>query len=181
MCQARRFGSRAAQACPWIWKLQTWMKATLHKVFAVRDQPKANTLLSWAAHPCQEVNNIPHPYPSLPCSALWLLAIMEVWPSKANPAWAFHLQGMQACVLRAALHSISIVSKHSHHCKQVCTINAAKSRPRYTQEAVETCMLSSEICMQPIWAFTLILIQSNCEDEIKYDHIIAAALPSWVM
>jgi len=57
------------------------MAAALHKVFAVSDQPKANTLLTWAAHPCQEVDNIPHPYPSLPCSALWLLAIVEVRPA----------------------------------------------------------------------------------------------------
>ena len=62
-----------------------WMEAALHKVFAVSDQPKASTVLTWAAHP---VDNIPHPYPSLPCSALWLLATVEVWPSKASPAWA---------------------------------------------------------------------------------------------
>ncbi len=104
-----------------------WMEAALHEVFAVRNQPKANTLLTWAAHPhqslfhsgllsCQQVDNIPHP--SLPCSALWLLAVVEVWPSKANPTWVLHLQGMQACVLRAALHSISVVSKQAQQILQ---------------------------------------------------------------
>ena len=100
-----------------------WMEAGLHRVFAVSDQPKANTLLTWAAHPCQEVDNIPHAYPSLPCSALWLLATVEVWLCTASPAWAFHLQGMQARVLRAALHSIGIVSKQawppSQHAKSI--------------------------------------------------------------
>lgn len=98
-------------------------EAGLHRVFAVSDQPKANTLLTWAAHPCQEVDNIPLAYPSLPCSALWLLATVEVWLCTASPAWAFHLQGMQARVLRAALHSIGIVSKQawppSQHAKSI--------------------------------------------------------------
>lgn len=105
-----------------------WMEAALHEVFAVRNQPKAahphKSLFHSGLLSCQQLDNIPHP--SLPCSALWLLAVVEVWPSKANPTWAFHLPGMQACVLRAALHSISVVSKYALSMLQNHAHNAHK-------------------------------------------------------
>lgn len=102
-----------------------WMAAALHKVFAVSDQPKANTLLTWAAHPCQEVDTIPHPYPSMPCSALWLLAVVEVRPSKASSAWAFHLQGPVIDRLQHDMPSVRVIGNYP-----VCLIASANCLAR---------------------------------------------------